>query len=453
LVAAAGGLWFGQDRSDEAETAAAAQDGLPHTLAELNQSYAEPPEGQNAAISFRKGFDALQIASADRNATNLPYFGRAQFPPPDGLLAPAVKSAVASFVQRNQPALSCFEQAAKYDQSRYPIDLTQGAKTQLPHLAKVKQAAQLEALSGLVQSDARHPAEAANAVLMALASARSLESEPQLISQLTRGACVAIACAALERTLNQVALPPDALDRLKQGLDQAEAHEAGGASFTCAMVGERASKLAILDLTPEQQQDLLNGALGVKNLPAELIKALKVSMTKRKKAERGFIEGTFRRALAARKEAFPARLKSDDVFVARVQAAQPRKLFFATLVLPTLEGQAKKEAGSLSRLRLSQAAVALERFRATHNNQYPNALAELSPSILPAIPVDPFDGQPLHYRKQDSGYRLYSIGPDLKDDGGKRLSAGKNEATTPSFDIVFEVIKPPKAVPASASQN
>jgi hypothetical protein len=453
LVAVAGGVWFWQDRSDQAEAAAAARDGLPHTLAELNQSYAEPPEGQNAATSFRKGFDALQITAVDRNSTNLPYFGKGQFPPPEGLLAPTMKSTVASFVQRNQAALSSFEQAAKCDQSRYPIDLTQGVKTLLPHLVKVKQAAQLEALSGLLQSDARQPAEAANAVLVALASARSLEAEPLLISQLTRGACVTIACAALERTLNQVGLPPGELDRLKQGLDQAEAREASGASFTCAMVGERANKLAMLELTPEQQQDLLKGALGANNLPAELLKALKLSMTKRKQAERGFILGTFRQALAARKEAFPARLKSDDVFEARVQAAQPKKLLFATLVLPTLNGQAKKEATSLSRLRLSQIAIALERFRATHNNQYPNALGELSPSILPAVPVDPFDGQPLRYRKQDSGYRLYGIGPDLKDDGGKRLAAGQNEATTTSFDLVFEVIKAPKAAPASARVN
>ena len=60
--------------------------------------------------------------------------------------------------------------------------------------------------------------------------------------------------------------------------------------------------------------------------------------------------------------------------------------------------------------------------------------------------MNPFDGQPLRYRKHDSGYLLYSIGPDLKDDGGQRLASGKG-------DLVFEVIKPPKATPALASRN
>lgn len=453
LVAGAGGVWFWQIHCEQVEAAASAQDGLPHTPAELNQWYAEPQEGQNAATAFRKGFEALQITQADRNSTNLPYFGKAQFSPPDGPLAPAMKSVVAGFVQRNQPALSCFEQGAKCDQSRYPIDLTQGAKTPLPHLAKVKQAAQLEILSSVLNSDARQPAEAANAVLMALASARSLESEPVLISQLARCACVAIACAGLERTLNQVALPPDVLDRLKAGLDRAEAREASGTNFTCAMVGERVTKSAICDLTPEQLQDLLKGTVLGPTLHGKTLETLKASLTKHRKAERAFTEQTIRQVLAARKEAFPARLKSDDIFEARAQAANSKRLFFSTYILPALDGQAKKEATSLARLRLALVAIALEHFRATHNNQYPNALGELSPSILSAVPMDPFDGQSLRYRKQESGYLLYSIGPDLKDDGGKRVAAGLNESTAPSFDLVFGVIKPPKAAPASAKAN
>jgi hypothetical protein len=44
----------------------------------------------------------------------------------------------------------------------------------------------------------------------------------------------------------------------------------------------------------------------------------------------------------------------------------------------------------------------------------------LAPHYLPAIPVDPCGGQPLHYaiKAGGSGFLLYSIGPDLKDNGG-----------------------------------
>ena len=44
--------------------------------------------------------------------------------------------------------------------------------------------------------------------------------------------------------------------------------------------------------------------------------------------------------------------------------------------------------------------------------------------------MDPFEGQPLHYERNGSGYVLYSIGPNLSDDSGER---GRGE------DIVFEM--------------
>jgi hypothetical protein len=80
--------------------------------------------------------------------------------------------------------------------------------------------------------------------------------------------------------------------------------------------------------------------------------------------------------------------------------------------------------------------VALEQFRAAHNNRYPAGLSELTPSYLNAVLTDPFDGQPLRYRNQGTGYVLYSIGPDLKDDGGKPMNGKEG-------DIVFTVVTPP----------
>ena len=46
--------------------------------------------------------------------------------------------------------------------------------------------------------------------------------------------------------------------------------------------------------------------------------------------------------------------------------------------------------------------------------------AELNSLVLPkeAI-VDPFDGQPLRIKRTEMGPIVYSVGDDLKDDGGK----------------------------------
>jgi len=78
----------------------------------------------------------------------------------------------------------------------------------------------------------------------------------------------------------------------------------------------------------------------------------------------------------------------------------------------------------------------LEQFRAAHSHQYPATLSEMTPNDPDLIPQDPFDGQPLRYHRQGSGYILYSIGPDLKDDGGRRMTGSTG-------DLVFAIVSPP----------
>lgn len=49
------------------------------------------------------------------------------------------------------------------------------------------------------------------------------------------------------------------------------------------------------------------------------------------------------------------------------------------------------------------------------------------PAVLPdfgELGIDPFSGAPLHYRAEDKGFRLYSVGVDGKDDGGKPMERG-----------------------------
>ena len=63
-------------------------------------------------------------------------------------------------------------------------------------------------------------------------------------------------------------------------------------------------------------------------------------------------------------------------------------------------------------------ACAIERFRNDHK-KLPDALDQLVPKYIAAVPNDVFTGKPLRYKiKSDSHYILYSIGEDGVDDGG-----------------------------------
>lgn len=65
-----------------------------------------------------------------------------------------------------------------------------------------------------------------------------------------------------------------------------------------------------------------------------------------------------------------------------------------------------------------QAAIAL----LVHHRQkstWPAALDELTPGLLPAAPLDRYDGRPLKYGLRDDRPLLYSVGADRDDDGGR----------------------------------
>ena len=63
-----------------------------------------------------------------------------------------------------------------------------------------------------------------------------------------------------------------------------------------------------------------------------------------------------------------------------------------------------------------------ERYRLQHS-RWPAALADLVPDLLPGVPADPFDGQPLRYRRLADGVAVYSVGDD-RADGGASLADG-----------------------------
>ncbi|HEU5397074.1 MAG TPA: hypothetical protein VFV81_07895, partial [Verrucomicrobiae bacterium] len=237
---------------------------------------------------------------------------------------------------------------------------------------------------------------------------------------------VALSVAGLEQVLNRTTVPPEALDDLAKAFRDAAAFDAGGEGFFRAMAGERTMHLVLLKdpdqmlrylevtgrNTPDENQQFLNYAKQPGTLPKEL----------------GFFEDSFQKLLAAEREPFPARLKMDEVIQQRQAEAKAKGLLLSAFYWAGFSGVENREARALADARLAMAAVALAQFHAVHH-QYPPALAELSPTYLPATPQDPFDGRSLRYEKKGPGYLLYSIGPDLKDDGGKRLSARGGDMT------------------------
>ncbi len=84
---------------------------------------------------------------------------------------------------------------------------------------------------------------------------------------------------------------------------------------------------------------------------------------------------------------------------------------------PVLNSISKFACGQ-ARLDMAILACGLERYRMLHGT-FPNSLEALKPYLPGDIPHDPMSGEPYRYQlRKDGTYLLYSIGWDLKDDGG-----------------------------------
>jgi len=111
------------------------------------------------------------------------------------------------------------------------------------------------------------------------------------------------------------------------------------------------------------------------------------------------------------------------------------------MFLPSLSKAVGKEAEGLALIRMSLAALAIERFRLVER-RFPNALDDLTPRYLPTVLVDPCDGTPIRYRPLPTGYMFYSVARDGHDDGGRRKPAGVPASQSPPYDLTFIVERP-----------
>ena len=89
----------------------------------------------------------------------------------------------------------------------------------------------------------------------------------------------------------------------------------------------------------------------------------------------------------------------------------------------------------------AETAVAIARFR-LHRGRLPETLTELVPEQLLEVPVDPFDGQPLRYRRDGEAAIIYSVGPDRKDNSGKVETYPDGEFIEQGSDLVFHLPAP-----------
>jgi hypothetical protein len=106
---------------------------------------------------------------------------------------------------------------------------------------------------------------------------------------------------------------------------------------------------------------------------------------------------------------------------AQVRGFTPFK-YLAAVAVPNIVKATQATAQHQTYLREAALACALERYRRARG-AYPETLPALVPQFAAKLPADLLTGEGLKYQRTDSGkFHLYSVGWNLKDEGGTRTS-------------------------------
>ena len=423
----------------------------PLTLQDLAATYPQIPDELNGAIlllelwekddpaywkAFRDGASSLPKRHETGSEDDLPILGKSGRVSRNAALPPANLTAAKVYLHQQREHMNAVRRALQRPQFRFPIQVTNGFAALIPHLPEIKKEVQNFRIESLVATEGGNVDGAINASEQAVALGKVGSKEPFLISQLVAIACYQITLNEMERLLTRRPLSSQQLQKLDRLIDDLQMPD--GLSFS--LISERVFGLsafalpaqAVAGLIGEPEEESGEASKRGYQIGMGLLKVTGI-----KDADRRFMLETMDTAIGLARRNDPESLKQTEKLFGNIQAEAtkfPPKIYSAML-LPALGKASPKFASFEARRQAARVAVAIERYRLAHQ-RLPTALNELVPQFLPELPIDPFDGESIRYKRLANGYVVYCIGTDRVDsDGAERPPQGGSK----QFDDTFIV--------------
>lgn len=334
--------------------------------------------------------------------------------PPEAQLSPEDAKELREELKKVEAALAKARALERLREGRFPLKWSKdfiSTTVKCQDAREVARLLQADATARAQDGDADGALESGRAILIA---GRSIGDEPLLMSQLVRMAIASVAVASIERTLAQGQPSECALAKTQQLLQDEEQVP----RLLIAARGERAGQdhMARGVESGEVKLSVMLGAAGGGGPPSG-IQASLTDLSGGITFRRYHSEMLRRMTEVVEAAKLPPEERADRLTKLDQAVKGPGVHPLVRLLLPAVSKVAQADQRVQAQLRCAAAALAAERYRLA-KGRWPPALADLVPDYLAQVPNDPYDGQPLRLRRLDDGLVIYSVGPDLADNGG-----------------------------------
>jgi hypothetical protein len=397
-----------------AELAAIKARGEPLSVAELVRQI--PAGGTNAADSYDLAFSFLPPDVAEQL---------------DGLMAD--EDFARSFCADNAAVFEFLEQATASDVCAFPRDWNAPLYTlTFPEYAKMRTAARLLLVrSNLWAGEGRGDAALDDLRTMYKMGSHA-QSDPTLISSLVGFAVFGMAVTGLEGTVAKSDPSPAACRRFFDEVGRIDIRT----PFHRAILGERASVIQLFD-------DVRVGRLSVADLVQEA--GTDWQATHSTRALSALHRSVGRPWLNLDELGYLERMDATLKALALPWPRSHQELrslnnadfggLITALLLPVYERANWSVKRAAVNMALARAAVAVKGYRA-ERGRYPRSLDEVKGAGW-AVPDDPFNSKPLHYRHTSSTFTVWSVGPNMKDDNAAEWDAKTMDSYTGAYDLTL----------------
>ena len=381
------GVYLSARRTVWREFAKIRAKGEPTTLAEL----APPPvpEEENAAVLLEKAFAKIEARWAEEPEGWI--YSLLTGPEPDF-------EKFAEAVAAQAEAIDLTREALERPRCRFTLDYSAGPAMELRHLTALRDLAHLFAAEALLRSHQGKAAEAAESLVHTFDLVRATDEEPIFISKLISMVVLSIGIKALKKIERATLLPDDARRKLISRLGRLDLHRAATHALTweriltCCAFG-RARGGERISMIPAWY-----GRWGLVYVRDEA-KLLPIATW--------MVDASRLASWEALPKMEPLYRQQSDVV--------------AKHTCLTLDGGHNAYASFVKGMALRDAVrlgLACELCRSARG-KWPDKLQDMVPDFLPDVPPDPFSEKPFVYRRKGGRLIVYSLGENLKDDGGR----------------------------------